>query len=103
MNFIIGVKHKTNSNVEKLFKKLHTKKGCSQVKNLERIALKTRPKLEEHMLIVLNYYTQEKKFSQTLQINSKQGESAVNFLTGYNSIFNVPKKQKILFRNIDYW
>ena len=58
-------------------------------KLLEQIAFNTRPKMEEHMLIVMDKSTHEEHLSQPLQTNNKQFEIAVTFLTGYNGIFNV--------------
>ena len=58
-------------------------------KILEEIAYNTRPKIEEHMLIVMDKSTQEEHLSQPLQTNNKQFKIAVTFLTGYNGIFNV--------------
>ena len=58
-------------------------------KLLEQIAFNTRPKLEEHMLIVMDKSTHEEYLFQPLQTNNKQFKIAVTFLTGYNGIFNV--------------
>ena len=58
-------------------------------KLLEQIAFNTRPKIEEHMLIVMDKSTHEEHLSQPLQTNNKQFIIAVTFLTGYNGIFNV--------------
>ena len=58
-------------------------------KLLEEIAFNTRPKIEEHILIVMNKSTHEEHLSQPLQTNNKQFKIAVTFLTGYNGIFNV--------------
>ena len=58
-------------------------------KLLEQIAYNTRPKIEEHMLIVMDKSTHEEHLSQALQTNNKQFRIAVTFLTGYNGIFNV--------------
>ena len=58
-------------------------------KILERIAFNTRPKIEEHMLIIMNQSTHEEHLSQPLQTNNKQFKIAVTFLTAYNGIFNV--------------
>ena len=58
-------------------------------KLLEQIAFNTRPKLEEHMLIVMDKSTHEENLSQPLQTNKKQFRIAITFLTGYNGIFNV--------------
>ena len=67
-------------------------------KLLERIAYNTRPKIEEHMLIVMDKSTHEEHLSQPLQTNNKQFKIAVTFLTGYNGIFNVTdKNNKIYF------
>ena len=57
-------------------------------KLLEQIAFKTRPKIEEHMLIIMDKSTHEEHLSQPLQTNNKQFKIAVTFLTGYNGIFN---------------
>ena len=61
-------------------------------KLLEKIAYNTRPKVEEHMLIVMDKSTHEEHLSQPLQTNNKQFKIAVTFLTGYNGIFNVTSK-----------
>ena len=58
-------------------------------KLLEQIAFKTRPKIEEHMLVVMDKSTNEEHLSQPLQTNNKQFKIAVTFLTAYNGIFNV--------------
>ena len=58
-------------------------------KLLEQIAFNTRPKIEEHMLIVMDKSTHEEHLSQPLQTNNKQFKVAVTFLTGYNGIINV--------------
>ena len=62
-------------------------------KLLEQIAFNTRrPKIEEHMLIVMDKSTHEEHLSQPLQTINKQFKIAVTFLTGYNGIFNVTHK-----------
>ena len=61
-------------------------------KLLERIAFDTKPKIEEHMLIVLDKSTHEEHLSQPLQTNNKQFKIAITFLTGYNGIINVTDK-----------
>ena len=58
-------------------------------KILEQIAYITRPKIEEHVLIVMDKSSHEEQLSQLLQTNNKQFKKAVTFLTGYNGIFNV--------------
>ena len=60
-------------------------------KLLEQIAYNTRPKIEEHMLIVMDKSTHEEHLSQPLQTN-KQFKIAVTFLTGCNGIFNITNK-----------
>ena len=57
-------------------------------KFLEKRAFNTRPKLEEHILIVVDNSTHEELLSQPLQTN-KQFKIAITFLTGYNGIFNI--------------
>ena len=63
-------------------------------KILEQIAFKTRSKIEEHILIVINKSTHEENLSQPIQTTNKQFKIAVTFLTGYNGIFNVTSKKK---------
>ena len=58
-------------------------------KLLEQIAFNTRPKIEEHMLIVMDKSTHEGYLFHPLQTNNKQFKIAFTFLTGYNGIFNV--------------
>ena len=57
-------------------------------KILEQIAHTTRPKIEKHMLIVMNKSTHEAHLSQPLQTNNKLFKKAVTFLTD-NGLFNV--------------
>ena len=61
-------------------------------KLLEQIAFNTRPKIEEHMLIVMNKSIHEEHLSQPLQTNNKQFKIAVTILTTYNSLYNVTEK-----------
>ena len=58
-------------------------------KLLEQIAFNTRPKIEEHMLIIMDKSTHEEHLFQPLQTNNKQFKIAVTFLSAYNGIFNV--------------
>ena len=58
-------------------------------KLLEQIVYNTRPKIQEHMLIVMDKSTHEEFLSNPLQTNKRQFKIAVTFLTGYNGIFNV--------------
>ena len=65
----------------------------------EQIAFNTRPKIEEHMLIVMKKSKHEEHVSQPLQTNNKLFKIAVTFLTGYNGIFNVTNSNnKIYFK-----
>ena len=67
-------------------------------KLLEQIAFNTRPKIEEHMLIIMDKSTHEEHLSQPLQTNNKQFKIAVTFLSAYNGIFNVTNsKNKFYF------
>ena len=50
-------------------------------KLLEQIAFNTRPKIEEHMLTVMDKSTHEEHLSQTLQTNNKKFKIAITFLT----------------------
>ena len=58
-------------------------------KRLEELAFNTRPKIGEHMLIVMEKSTHVKKSSQPLQTNNEQFQNDVNLFTGNNGIFNV--------------
>ena len=58
-------------------------------KLLEQIAYNTRPKIEEHMLIVMDKSTHEEHLSQPLQTNKKQFKIAITFVSAYNGIFNI--------------
>ena len=58
-------------------------------KLLEQITFNTRPKIEEHMLYVMDKSIHEEQLSQPLQTNNKQFKIAITFLTAYNGIFNV--------------
>ena len=66
-------------------------------KLLEQIAFNTRPKIEEHMLIIMNKSTHEEHLSQPLHTNNKQFKTTVTFLTGYHGIFNVTNKKTNFF------
>ena len=55
---------------------------------LEQMAYNTRPKIEKHMLIVMEKSTHEEHLSQTLQTNNKQFKIAVTFQSRYIGIFN---------------
>ena len=67
-------------------------------KNLEQIEFNTGPKIEEHMLVVMDESTHKKHLSQTLQTSNKQHKIAVTFLTFYNGIFNVTNSNKFYFK-----
>ena len=71
-------------------------------KLLEQIALNTRPKIEEHMLIVMDNSTYEEHLAQPLQTNNKEFKIAVTFLSAYNGIFNVTNSKKVLFQESTY-
>ena len=61
-------------------------------KLLEQIAFNTRPKVEEHILIVMDKCIHKEHSSQPLQTNRKQFKIAITFLTAYNGIFNVTNR-----------
>ena len=64
----------------------------SPSKLIEQIAFNTRPKIEEHMLIVMDKSIHEDHLYQPLQTINIQFKVAVTFLTGYNGIFNVTNR-----------
>ena len=61
-------------------------------KLLEQIVYITGPKIEEHILIVMDKSIHEEHLSQPLQTNNKQYKIAVTFLTAYNGISNITRK-----------
>ena len=66
-------------------------------KLLQQIVFNTRPKLQEHMLVVMDKSIDEEHLSQPLQANIKQFKIAVTFLTGYNGIYNETNKNIKLY------
>ena len=96
MNFIKWVEFKINKNIKMLLIKFKKKLELHS-KHLERLAFKTRPKIEEHLLIVMDKSSHDGQLSQPLQTNNKQFKITVSFLTGYNGIFNVTKKNNIFY------
>ena len=66
-------------------------------KLLEQIAFNTRPKIEEHMLNIMDKSTHEQHLFQLLQTNIKQFKIAVTFLSAYNGIFNVTNSNNKFF------
>ena len=69
-------------------------------KLLEQISFNIRSKKEEHMLIVMDKSTHEEHLFQPRQTNNKQFKIEIIFLTGYNGIFNITKKNnKFYFKN----
>ena len=66
-------------------------------KLLKQIAFKTRPRIEKHILIVMDKSTHEGQLSQSLQTNKKQFKRAVTFFNIYNGIFNVTHSNIIFF------
>ena len=68
-------------------------------KLLEAIAFNTRPKIQEHMLIIMDKSTHEEHLSQPLQTKNKQNKIAVTFLSAYKIIFNITNSNnKIYFK-----
>ena len=59
---------------------------------LEQIAFNTRPKIEEHMLIIMDKSTHEEHLFQPVQTNNKQLKIAITFHACYNGIFNITNK-----------
>ena len=77
-----------NNNIEMLLTKFLPNKMELLSQLLEQIAYNTRPKIGEHMLIVMNKSTHEEHLFQPLQTNIKQFKKAITFLSTYNGIFN---------------
>ena len=92
MNYTNEEKYKRNNNIERLSINFLPNKKGQPGKLLEQTAFNTRPKIEEHVLIVMKKSIHEAHLSQPLQTNNKQFKIAVTFLTGYNGIFNVTDK-----------
>ena len=67
-------------------------------KFLEQIAFNTRPRLEEHMLIIMDKSPHGEHLFQIIQTNNKQFKIAITFLSAYKAIFNVTNsKNKFYF------
>ena len=68
---------------------------------LEQITFNIRPKIEEHMLVVIDKSTHEEHLAQTLQTNNKQFKIAVVFLTVIMvfSMLQIPVKNFIQENN----
>ena len=64
---------------------------------LEQIVSKTRPKVEEPLLVVMDKSVHEEHLSHTLQTNDQKFKIAVNFFIGCNGIFNVTTSQNKLY------
>ena len=88
MNFLKEVKYKMSNKIEIFLLLFLPYKRNYLVKKLEQIAFNTRPKIEEHMLVVMDKSTHEEHLSQPLQTNNKRFKTAVTFLTGFNGFFN---------------
>ena len=90
------VRCKMNNYIEMLLTNFLQYKMISS-KILEQITFNTRPKIQEHMLIVMDKSTHEELLFQTLQTNNKQFKMAVTFLSGYNGIFDVTNSNRSFF------
>ena len=101
MNYIKEVNFKTNNNIETLLINFLSKKMELPSKLLEEIAFNTRPKMQEHMLVIMDKGIHEEHLSQPLQTNNKQFKIAVTILTGYKGTFNVTNKNNVLFHKIN--
>ena len=66
-------------------------------KLLEQTAYNTRPKIEEHLLLVMDKSTHDEHLFQPLQTNNKQFRRAVTFLSAYNGFFNVTNRNNNFF------
>ena len=64
---------------------------------LEQIVFKTRSRIEEHILTIMDKSNHEELFFQPLQTIIKQFKISVAFLTGYNGIFNVTNSNNRFF------
>ena len=61
-------------------------------KLIQQIVFNTRPKIEAHMVIVMDKSIHKEHLFQPLQTNNRHFKIAVTILTGYNGIFNVTAK-----------
>ena len=66
-------------------------------KLLEQIALNTRFKIQEHVLVVMDKSTCKEHLYQPLQTIKKIFKIANTFLTGYNGNFNVTDRNNKLY------
>ena len=58
-------------------------------KLLEQVAFNMKPKIEDHILIIMDKSIHEEHLFQPLQTNNKRFKLAITFLSAYNGIFNV--------------
>ena len=66
-------------------------------KLLEQIAINTRPKKQEHIMIIMNTSIHEEHLFQSIQTHNKQFKIAVTFLSAYNGIFNVTNSIQMFY------
>ena len=64
---------------------------------LDQIAFNTGPKIEEHVVIVIDKSTHEEHLSQPFQTIKKHFKKAVTFLSAYNGIFIVTNSDNKLY------
>ena len=83
-----------NNNIEMLLTNFLPNKRELPSKLVEQIAFNTRPKIEEHKLIVMDKSTDEEHLFQPLQTNNKQFKTAISSLTGFNVFFILQTKIK---------
>ena len=57
-----------------------------------KVASNTRPKIEKHLVFVLDKSSPEEHFSQPLQTNIRPFKNAVTLLCNYNGMLNVKDK-----------
>ena len=69
-------------------------------KIFEQIAFNARPKIGEHMLIVMEKCNHEEHLAQPRQTYNRQYKITVTFLTGQNGIFNVAAKNNNFYFTI---
>ena len=80
-----------NENVKSIFRFPFQKMDLPS-KIVEQMAFNTRPRSEEHMLIVVEKSNHEEHQSQPQQTNNKKIKTVVTFSTAYNCAFNVTNK-----------
>ena len=76
---------------------LNVKKVELPCKMLEQMAFNTGPKIEEHILIVMDKSIHKENLAQPSKTINKQNKYPVTFLTGYNGVLHITERNNELY------